>query len=206
MRKLYLIIILGVLFTHIQVYSDTGEPDTKRKTYKEITKTDITRYKNITAKEILVFGIHLGMTPDEVSESIKYNSAIFLKEDPFNENRIYLYDTNKINNKNRCIGYLKYTSEPDNSKLRLSEVVLYFDFIHYMVGNSKNLLTLEVINKNSQIVKNFIGFPATRNTELDIPSLGLKSFSYYYPDKNFKITRYISDDGSSLSFSILLPE
>ncbi len=210
MRFFYRVVIGLFLLSSYSAWANTsnlpGDPFKTRRTYKEITKTDITRYKNITSSEIMVFGIHLGMSVEECQNALKNNRQVFLKQDPFNPNRYYLYDTSRINNRYVCLGYLKWESRLKENEKKLSEIVFYFDFIKYLVGRSKNLLTLEIINKHSQIVKDFMGYPATRTEELDIPSLGLRAYSYFYPNHYFKVIRYISDEGSSLSFSILLPE
>lgn len=180
-------------------FSEPDETATTRKRYKEITKTDITKYKDITSKEILVFGIHLDMTQNEVRNIVDKSGQLFFKADPFNDNRLYLYD-----NENNALAYFIWS---DSSNVKgLQEIIFYYGFSKYMVGASKNLLTMEVINKNSEIVKDFIGYPNYKEITLDLPSLGLKSFSYYYSEKKFKVNRNISDSGTSISFSIFLDE
>lgn len=209
MKSLPTIFLILVSFSFgLRSYSVNynAEPDKKttRKTKKEITKTDITRYKDITAEEILILGIHLNMNINEVKEIISKYPQFYLSVDPFNENRYYLYDTRQINNKNVSLAYFIWDDKSPNSGLK--EIIIYFGFSRYLVGNSKNLVTLEVINKNSAIVQDFMGYPSRKEVILDLPALGVKSFSYFYPERKFKVNRYISDDGTSISFSIFRPD
>ncbi|MEA3495311.1 MAG: hypothetical protein U9R42_04680 [Bacteroidota bacterium] len=195
--KHFFTFILIFSFSIISNADGTKPTKSKRKRYKEITKTDITKYKDISSSEIMIFGIHLNMKINEVKTEINKNKNIFLQEDPFNSRRFYLYEKNSTQ---APLCYLKW--DDNNDKSGLQEVVFYFKFIKYLPGISKNLLTLEVINKNSEIVKTFMGYPTRKELSLQIPSLGIKTYSYYYPERNFKINRYISDNGSSISFCI----
>jgi hypothetical protein len=46
--------------------------------------------------------------------------------------------------------------------------------------------------------------PSKREVVLDIPKLGMKSYAYSYPNKNFIVTRHINENGSSITFSLVL--
>ncbi|NLJ06140.1 MAG: hypothetical protein GX437_00585 [Sphingobacteriales bacterium] len=182
---------------HHPALSD-DDPKSVRKTYKEITKTDITRYEDITATEILIFGISFNMSINEALEVIKLNDKVFFEVDPFNSNRYYLYDYEIVKERYLPLAYFIW----DESGQKLLEIIIYTGFTKYLVGNTKKLLTLDVINKNSLIVKTFMGYPVKKEVTLDLPSIGLKTFCYYYPNHNFKIFRNITDESTSISLGI----
>jgi hypothetical protein len=196
---------ISLLFTSILFFLGSfsfSQPleTSSRKTKKEIIKTDITKYADITADEILVFGAALEMDYQTVERELSRYPEVYMKVDPFNENRFYLYENDFLNGNNVILAYFIW----DEEKKALQEIVLYFGFIKYLVGNSKNLLTTEVINKDSRIIRDFLGPPTEKEITLDIEALGLKSFSYFYPERKFKVIRNISDDKSSIAFSFYL--
>lgn len=199
-RKYCRIFLLTAMFfvtNHHPALSD-DDPKSVRKTYKEITKTDITRYEDITATEILIFGISFNMSINEALEVIKLNDKVFFEVDPFNSNRYYLYDYEIVKERYLPLAYFIW----DESGQKLLEIIIYTGFTKYLVGNTKKLLTLDVINKNSLIVKTFMGYPVKKEVTLDLPSIGLKTFCYYYPNHNFKIFRNITDESTSISLGI----
>ncbi|HPD65423.1 MAG TPA: hypothetical protein P5050_06790 [Bacteroidia bacterium] len=184
--------------THHHPALSDDDPKSVRKTYKEITKTDITRYEDITATEILIFGISFNMSINEALEVIKLNDKVFFEVDPFNSNRYYLYDYEIVKERYLPLAYFIW----DENGQKLLEIIIYTGFTKYLVGNTKKLLTLDVINKNSLIVKTFMGYPVKKEVTLDLPSIGLKTFCYYYPNHNFKIFRNITDESTSISLGI----
>jgi|GEM_PF-1314504 len=192
---LWLFLLFSPLFN--PAFND-DDPKAVRKTYKEITHTDITKYPDIYSTEILIFGISFSMSISDALEKIEDNQFVYFSIDPFNNNRYYLYDYEQLNGKNIPLAYFIW----DQNGVVLLEVVFYQGFKKHMVGDAKKLLSLDIINKNSDIVKNFMGYPVKKETTLDIPSIGLKTFCYYYPNHNFKIFRNITDQTSSISFSI----
>lgn len=201
--KYYFLTLAVTLLAHsIPVYGSTfcdDDPKTERKTYKEISKTDITRYEDIMATEILIFGISFNMSINQALEVIKnYDNMVFFEVDPFNPNRYYLYDYEIVNDKYLPLAYFIW----DDTGQKLLEIILYKGFSKYLVGNTKKLLTLDVINKNSLIVKTFMGYPVKKEVTLDLPSIGLKTFCYYYPNHNFKVFRNITDQSSSISLGM----
>ena len=76
--------------------------------------------------------------------------------------------------------------------------------IKYLIGNSKKLLTLELLNQNSDIVKYFTGSPEQRKKILDIPSLNMESYTYYFPKRNIVLTKYKNDQKFRLSLSLVV--
>ena len=75
--------------------------------------------------------------------------------------------------------------------------------IKYLIGQSKKLLTLEMINQKSDIVKYFTGLPAERKKIIDIPSLHMESYEYYFPDRNFVLTKNKNDKKTQVSLSLV---
>lgn len=200
-RKSYVITFMSFLVTfYVTAFPfTTDDGSNQKRTYKEITKTDITKYATIKANEILVFGISFKMEINEALEIVDTKPNIFFRVDPFNDNRYYLYDIEKIDGKNIPLAYFIW----DINGIVLKEIILYKGFSKYLVGNSRILLTIDVINKNADIVKTFMGYPSSKVTSLDLPSIGVKSFNYYYPNHNFKVIRNFSDKGSSIAFGLI---
>ena len=120
--------------------------------FKEITKVDITEYKDIKSTEITVFGLYLNMKLEDIVKEVDKYDFIYVEKDVFNENRLYLYD-DKATNADNTLAYLIL----DENTFDLKQIVLYPNMIKYLIGNTKKLLTLEMINQNSDIVKYFTG-------------------------------------------------
>jgi hypothetical protein len=198
----HIFVIWMICLTALQAFANNDPKDdgsNQKRTYKEITKTDITKYASIKANEILVFGISFKMNINQAMEVVDKKPNIYFRVDPFNDNRYYLFDIEKRNGKNIALGYFIW----DDSGLLLKEIILYTGFTKYLVGDSRSLLTLDVINKNARVVKTFMGYPARKETSLDLPSIGLKSFNYYYPNHSFKVIRNFNDNGSSIAFGLI---
>jgi hypothetical protein len=147
----------------------------------------------------LVFGISFNKSINEALEIVSLKPNIYFRVDPFNDNRYYLFDIEKRNGKNLALAYFIW----DDNGMQLNEIILYEGMMKYMVGDSRSLLTLDVINKNAHIVKTFMGYPSSKETSLDLPSIGVKSFNYYYPNHSFKVVRNFSDTGSSIAFGLI---
>jgi len=191
-------VILLFMLSFPKISLSDEDPKAVKKTYKEITKTDITKYSNINYNEILIFGISFNMSINDALQKTEDHPAIFFKVDPFNNTRYYLYDTSVVNGRNIPLAYFIW----DENGKTLKEVIIYAGFKKYLVGDSKKLLGLDVINKNSELVKTFMGYPVKKEITLEIPAIGLKTFCYFYPNHNFKIFRNITDQSTSISLGI----
>ena len=202
MKKVHLIILSLFCLLSPNAFASfeiTDDGSNQKRTYKEITKTDITKYATIKSNEILVFGISFNKSINEALEIVSLKPNIYFRVDPFNDNRYYLFDIEKRNGKNLALAYFIW----DDNGMQLNEIILYEGMMKYMVGDSRSLLTLDVINKNAHIVKTFMGNPSSKETSLDLPSIGVKSFNYYYPNHSFKVVRNFSDTGSSIAFGLI---
>jgi hypothetical protein len=140
------------------------------------------------------------MKTEELLNLAENNKNFIFEKDIFNENRYYVYDRTLENGKKIALAYL-YLGGKDTG---IKEITLYSGIHKYLVGNTKFILTYDVFNRNSYIVKYFTGIPSKRELLLEIPRLGLKSYAYYYPEKNFMVTRNISDTEVTIKFSLIL--
>lgn len=166
--------------------------------FTEITANDITKNEKLSALNISVFGVHLGMKISDVKNILQNNPKVVLVLDNYNPFRYYLYE--KISGENKiAIAYMIW----DNKTHALKEITLYSAFSKFTIGSTAYLFTQEAFNKENAIVKYFLGNPYKRKILLDIPSIGLKSYAYYFY-KNYMITKNISDEGTSYSFSLIL--
>jgi hypothetical protein len=178
--------------------SNNYNPVNSSNRFKEITKEDITLYRDIRSADITVFGLYLSMKLEEIVREINQYDFLYVEKDVFNENRLYVYD-DKGNDEDNTLAYLIL----DENTFDLKEIVLYPAMIKYLIGNTKKLLTLEMTNQNSDIVKYFTGLPQERKKILDIPSLHLESYKYYYPTRNFVLTKNKNDKKIQLSLSLV---
>lgn len=166
--------------------------------YTEITTTDITQNDKLTSASINVFGVHLGMKIADVKIILQNHTKVSLVVDNYSPFRYYLYEKSGGQNKT-AIAYLIW----DNKTQILKEITLYSAFSKFTIGTTPSLFTKDAFNKDHPVVKYFLGNPYKRKILLDIPSIGLKSYAYYYY-KNFMITKNISDEGTTYSFSLIL--
>jgi hypothetical protein len=167
--------------------------------YTEITKTDITLSENITSAKINVFGAHLGMKMADVKSLFKDNPQVSLEIDKFNPFRYYLYDKSFGKAKKVAVAYFIW----DEKTHILKEITLYQEFVKFTKGKTYQLFSQDVFQKESEIVKYFLGLPYKKKQTLDIPSIGLKAYCYYYY-RNFMITKNISDEGTNISLSLII--
>jgi hypothetical protein len=196
-HTLFLFLLLFILYGN-EAISNNHKPGNTSNRFKEITKEDITLFRDIKSTDITVFGLYLSMKLEEIVREINQYDFLYVEKDVFNENRLYVYD-DKGNDMNNTLAYLIL----DENTFDLKEIVLYPAMIKYLIGNSKKLLTLEMINQNSDIVKYFTGIPQQRKKILDIPSLHLESYTYYYPTRNFVLTKNKNDKKIQLSLSLV---
>jgi hypothetical protein len=140
------------------------------------------------------------MKMEELLNLDEKNSNIFFEKDVFNENRYYIYEQGKGGLKSAALAYISFGSGDTG----ISCITLYSSMIRYIEGRAKYMLTYDILNKSSYIVRNFSGLPTKRETVIDIPRLGLKSYAYIYPEKNFIVTRHMSENGTTLTFSFVL--
>ena len=196
-HTLYYILLL-LIFSGNELQAINFENGKIFNRFKEITKEDITLYRNIESTDITVFGLYLNMKLEEIVREINQYDFLYVEKDVFNENRLYLYD-DKGNDSDNTLAYLIL----DENTFDLKEIVLYPNMIKYLIGNSKKLLTMEMTNQNSDIVKYFTGLPQQRKKILDIPSLNMESYAYYFPKRNFVLTKYKNDQKIQLSLSLV---
>jgi hypothetical protein len=192
----YLLIVFILIENEANTFNLS--PNTSIKNFKEITQFDITVFKDIKSADITVFGLYLNMKLEDIVSEVNQHDFLYVEKDVFNENRLYLYD-DKANNADNTLAYLIL----DENTLDLKEIVLYPNMAKYLIGNSKKLLTLEMINLNSDIVRYFTGMPAPRKKTIDITSLHMETYEYYYPNRNFVITKNKNEKKIQISFSLV---
>ena len=196
-RHILRYIFLLVVLINVAEAANFENPKSSTR-FKEITKEDITLYKDIKSSDITVFGLYLTMKLEEVVSELNQYDFLYVEKDVFNENRLYIYD-DKATNADNTLAYLIL----DENSLDLKQIVLYPNMIKYLIGNSKKLLTLEMTNLNSDIVKYFSGLPNQRKKVIDIPSLQMESYDYFFPDRNFMLTKNMSDHKIQISLSLV---
>ena len=156
----------------------------------ELTKIDITKINDINSNDISVFGIKLGMTKDEVENRLSQVPNLYIKLDTMHttkDYRLYIYDKEHTEYHNGCILYLIW----ENSRKDLNKIVFYKGFNFYLKGLTKDLLTLNSVDSESDIYKRFLVKPDTSKITLEIPCLKYRHVTYYYKEKGIEITHQI---------------
>jgi hypothetical protein len=193
------IILLILFFTGIKdLPASNSEPFKFQNRFREMTREDITIYKDIKSTDITVFGLYLSMKLEEIVRELNQYDFLYVEKDVFNENRLYIYD-DKGNDSDNTLAYLIL----DENTYDLKEIILYPNMIKYLQGNSKKLVTLEMINSRSEIVQYFAGTTKERKKILDIPSLKMVSYAYFFPERNFVVTKNKIDKKIQISFSLV---
>jgi hypothetical protein len=141
------------------------------------------------------------MQPRETETILHKKDFLSIEEDVFHPGRLYVYDEQFGVNGNRSPLLYLIFGEADTG---IKEIVLYPGISKYLKGKSQRLLTYEAFNQNSDIVKNFTGLPGKRKLIIDIPILSMKSYSYYYPSKNFVLNRHIRGKEILVTFSLVI--
>lgn len=172
---------------------------------KEISKIDITTFKKIKSDEVSVFGLHLGMDPDEVHYILMKNKNLDYQVDKMHgttDIRIYVYDKDETGNNKNCILYLIW----ENRKTELSTITLFEDFAPYLIGNSSYLLANEFSDKNAEIINKFLRKPDRSEITLNIPSIQTKHITNSYDSRGFKITLKKNSEKISAVFALFIIE
>lgn len=173
--------------------------------YAEITKTDITLTTGFTMDKVSIFGIHLGMTAEEVINTWAGNNNLYYYEEKTHgtkDYRIYVYDTDETGKKKNCILYLIWTE----NRSALNKETVFNDFESYLKGDTKKLLSTEAVDNNSDFYKKHLGAPDSSAVTLDLPSIGYKHTTFYYPHKFLQVTLKQDGDKASVVFAIYVPE
>lgn len=191
----FLLSLLSVLFLAGQQHHSSTE----------ITQVDFTHNNELTSGDLSVFGIGLGMSQNEAMAAMDLHPELYYEEDNMHESgdfRIYVYDRMDNGASKNCILYLIW----DNGQATLSSITFFEDFIFYLQGSSRDLLTLNAIDPESDIYRNYLGEPGYSEVTLDIPMIGLKHITYYYPSRGLEITHKRNSDGESVVFAFYAAE
>ncbi len=180
--------ILAVLFLIIGSYYVYAEAKS------ELTECDITSIKEFRADKVTVFGVSLGMTKEEALPLLNADERLIVKQDKFNPTWLCVYDKNPDGSEGEQV--LQYVWKP--TEQGLSTITIFETCSKYLKGNTKRLLTLEVLDPHSDFSKSFLGYPNRSEVTANIPELGLKHTSYYYDAKWLKIVHKQSEGSDSV--------
>ncbi len=167
----------------------------------EITRDDITLHPEVHSADISVFSISLGITREKADSLLmQQQSKLYYYTDRMhstNDYRIYVYDRDAGGRKKNCILYLIW----DDNSSTLSRITFFADMRSYLVGGTQKLLTTEAADPQSDISTKFLGKASGSEVTLDIPSIGLKHITYYYPHKGIEVTDKYNGNGRSVVFA-----
>ena len=161
--------------------SAAGRPQ-EAQTY-ELTETDIVQIANFHSRKATVFGVSLGMSRASVKQVIEGQRSLQL-EDIKNSSGCYIKDG--TNGKQ----LLSLTFGPHGT---ISQIVIFSP--RCLVGDTKRLLTLETIDRNSAIVREFLGYPKSITNRSPYPETW-GDIRYTYEDKGIVIRDLTGRDNS----------
>jgi S1-C subfamily serine protease len=140
-------------------------PNDSLKRY-ELTETDILGMKNVRSSQLSVFGVSLGMTLDEAKTKINEYSSVELMRSEDDGKRWILVDRKSLGG----IGVFTWRNNEDG----LAEIKVNSNFVRYMIGESKRLLTAEAFTAKAGPVRAFLGSP-----DQVVNGLGVKTLHLY---------------------------
>lgn len=194
-----IILFILISFAGIAAFSQSAS------THVEITENDITLTPLLSMDKVSIFGIHLGMTVEEVMDTWAGNDNLYYYEDKNHgtkDYRIYVYDTDGFGEKKDCILYLIWT----DNRSALNRVTVFNDFESYLQGKTKKLLSTEAVDNNSEFFRTYLGAPESSAVTLDLPSIGYRHTTFYYPQKCLQVTLKEDGDKKSVVFALYIPD
>ncbi len=178
------------------------DQDTAEVAYYNLSLFDITKIKSFHSEELQFLGIRLGISMDQAKNTLRGRDSIILKQDEFNDKRLYVYEDNQ-SNKEYPLLYLKW---PEKDPSTLQEIIFYPGCRKYFVGNTKKLVTDVKLNFSSSTGQIFFGYPSGKKNLLRIPSQNIRHTAYYYTDKGYEIIKLEKGDSTKFAFGIFLDE
>jgi len=176
--------------------------DTAQVAYYNLSLFDITKINSFHSQELQMFGIRLGISIDQVKNTLRGQDSIIIKQDKFNDKRFYLYEDNH-SSKGHPLLYLKW---PENDPSTLQEIIFYPGCRKYFVGNTKKLFTNATLNFSPSTGQTFFGYPNGKKNLLRVPSQNIRHTAYYYTDEGYEIIKLEKGDKTKFAFGIFLKE
>jgi S1-C subfamily serine protease len=173
--------------------SNAGEgeakPDGTPRVY-ELTKVDITKEASFRSSQASVFGVMLNMSKNEVWTKLERQSSLDVKENRTNKT----WSVARKNDDREIMAL--FWADGDS----LVKIYLRADFAADLQGNSKRLVTLEVLDVQSDLVRSYLGRPnrVVDATNRNLKEAGVK-FSvlrYCYYEKGIEFLSKEFDNGS----------
>jgi hypothetical protein len=165
----------------------------------ELTQDNPATIISAKSEDMSIYGLRLGMTHEQAWSILKESNLIVGEIDDANPSRIYVCKRNNDGSIGDSVLYLIWNKNQEN----LNEIVIYQNFRANLTSNFQLLLTFEALDNSSKFKKQFIGYESRKKTELDIPSIKLKTIAYIYEKIGLTVTHYHSSDEEKVYFSII---
>jgi hypothetical protein len=162
----------------------------------ELTEVDITTLSSFNATHATVYGVALGMRYETASELLARQKFLKVEKDPMNIRRYIVYeknDTGKV-----AVALLKFYKTED----KLYQIVLFPPFSKHLKGGSCNIMSMQCMDPNADVYKQFLGAAASSTVELNLPSIKTKNTLYYYPKMSL-IIEELKNDGQ-VKYNLIL--
>jgi hypothetical protein len=153
----------------------------------EITAHDITSVGELGSRQLTVIGVPMGATRAEAERIVGADPRFRIEPDTGNPERFYVKDAAS----GKALFYFIW----DASGPSLDRVTVFVDARTLMVGRAQDLLSLGTVDPESEVRREFLGEPASDAVTLDIPSIGLRHVTYYFPRHGLEVTDKNSGDG-----------
>ncbi|MCX6352662.1 MAG: hypothetical protein NTX03_12510 [Bacteroidetes bacterium] len=148
----------------------------------ELSKTPIISAKQLDGLCISYLGLKLNISINDAKKTVRNDSTncLTFEQDKFNNNRFYLY--NRKNKYRQAIAYFRW-EEHDTG---LKEIMIYPAGLELLPQPTQQLFKVEGKDSIIKIIRE-LGAPAETKTELEIPSLQMKTLRYIYPTQHLMI-------------------
>ncbi len=150
-------------------------------------------------KSIVVKGIRLGMTRQEVAKVLSTSEELMGVEDENNLSRVYVYHRNSDGSRGDAVLYLIW--EPAETKM--NRITVFQAYRGSLSKTFKRLLSFEAVDDKSSFKRDFVGYANRQKVTLNIPEIGLKHVTYYYDDLGLEITHKHGSRGDEVIFAIV---
>lgn len=162
----------------------------------ELTDVDITTLPNFNATHATVYGVGLGMRYETALDILSKQKFLKVEKDPMNVRRFIIYeknDTGKV-----AVGLLKFY----RTENKLYQIVLFPTFSKHLKGGACNIMSMQCMDPNADVYKQFLGAAASSTVELDLPSIKTKNTLFYYPKLSL-IIEELKNDGQ-VKYNLIL--
>jgi hypothetical protein len=146
----------------------------------ELTKVDITRVGNLGDRTITVLGVPMGASRQEAERIITDHPDFAVHPDRANPERFY------VDSDASADSVFYFIWDPKGPP-GLNRVTVFVHAADLLVGRTRDLLTLEALDPDSEVRREFLGEPTGERVSLDVPAIKLRHITYSYSELGIEV-------------------